>query len=78
MLYGVSWKKRNSQKTIKVKCQFIFNGYFEVVAENMKEAKRKVSENCGCSLSQGIHTSDSDVVDWDFPTGANQIIKTQK
>jgi hypothetical protein len=54
--------------TYRVKTRFIFTGAFFVRAENKKEAKRLVEENCGLILGGGPHSSlPSSDADWDFP-----------
>jgi hypothetical protein len=40
----------------KVNTKFVFEGYFEIEADNRNEAKRLVGENCGLVMGGNIHT----------------------
>ena len=52
----------------KVNTKFVFEGYFEIEADNRNEAKRLVGENCGLVMGGNIHTNlDDEEVDW-LPT----------
>jgi hypothetical protein len=63
----------------KVKTQFIFEGEFEVLAENQEEANRMVEEDCGLVLGGDIHTTLNDEdVNWNFNTHPNKKIKAIK
>ena len=49
----------------KVNTKFVFEGYFEIEADNRNEAKRLVGENCGLVMGGNIHTNlDDEEVDW--------------
>lgn len=53
-------------KTYKVQIKYVFEGYFEVKAENKAEAKEKVENSCGVTIGD-IHSSLPDhQVYWDF------------
>lgn len=53
----------------KVNTKFVFEGYFEIEADNRNEAKRLVGENCGLVMGGNIHTNlDDEEVDWNFDT----------
>jgi hypothetical protein len=55
-------------KTYIVKTRFSFTGKFLVKAENEKEARERVMNDCGLVLGGGIHTSRQEGdVDWEFP-----------
>lgn len=53
----------------KVNTKFVFEGYFEIEADNRNEAKRLVGGNCGLVMGGNIHTNlDDEEVDWNFDT----------
>ncbi len=53
----------------KVNTKFVFEGYFEIEADNRNEAKRLVGENCGLVMGGNIHTNlDDEEVDWNIDT----------
>ena len=55
-------------KTYAVKTMFSFTGKFIIRAENEKEARERVMNDCGLVLGGGIHTSQQEGdVDWEFP-----------
>jgi hypothetical protein len=70
-----------AKKTYKVKTHFIFEGEFEVNADNKPQAKEYVEKHCGLIMGGGIHTSlGTDVVlNWEFLThGDKKIISIVK
>lgn len=52
-------------KAYKIKAKIVFEGSFLVKAEHFEEARRIVEKECGCTLSNGISSLNSNV-DWDF------------
>uniref|UniRef100_A0AB33JRD5 Uncharacterized protein n=1 Tax=Prevotella sp. GTC17262 TaxID=3236797 RepID=A0AB33JRD5_9BACT len=55
------------KRTYRVHTQYIFNGVYEVVAENREEAQQKVREACGLVMGGNIHsTLPEEEVDWAF------------
>ena len=55
-------------KKHRVKVQFIFDGYFDIVADNGQQAREIANRDCGLVMGGSIYTSnDEQVKDWDFP-----------
>ena len=55
------------KKVYRVRTQYIFEGVFEVVAENKEDARQKVLQNCGLVMGGSIHSTLSDgEVNWAF------------
>ncbi len=52
-------------KMYKIKAKIVFEGSFLVKADSFDDARRIVEKECGCTLSNGISSINSDV-DWDF------------
>ena len=48
------------KKVYRVRTQYIFEGVFEVVAENKEDARQKVLQDCGLVMSGSIHSTLSD------------------
>jgi hypothetical protein len=70
-----------AKKTYKVKTRFIFEGDFEVNADNKEQAKEYVGKHCGFVLGGNIHTSlpDEIISDWDFSVhGDKEIISVKR
>ena len=44
------------KKAYRVRTQYIFEGVFDVVAENKEEARQKVLQNCGLVMGGSIHS----------------------
>lgn len=44
------------KKVYRVQTQYIFNGVFDVVAENKGDARQKVLQNCGLVMGGSIHS----------------------
>jgi len=66
-------------KTYKVKASFIFTGVFEVKADTKEEAKAAVLNDCGMTISGGIHsTLDDNTINWDFPVHPEKEIYSIK
>lgn len=59
--------------------QFIFEGEFEVKAENRAEAEEYVQKHCGLVIGGNIHSTlpDEDVT-WDFPVHPDKVILSVK
>lgn len=61
----------------KVETTFKFKGHFKVTAENMKEARRIVENDCGLVMGGSIHTTlDEKDIDWNFDTHPEKDIVT--
>ena len=58
------------KKTVyRVRTQYIFEGFFEVVAESREEARKKVIQDCGMVMGGNVHSTLSDEeVNWAFST----------
>ena len=53
----------------RVRTQYIFEGVFEVVAENREEARQKVIQDCGMVMGGNVHSTLPDVqISWAFET----------
>ena len=48
------------KKVYRVRTQYIFEGVFEVVAENKEDARQKVLQDCGLVMGGSIHSTLSD------------------
>ena len=71
------------KKVYRVRTQYIFEGVFEVVAENKEDARQKVLQNCGLVMGGSIHsTLPDDEINWAFDIHPNKqidgITKVQK
>lgn len=49
-----------------VKVQYIFEGYYEVMADNKNGAETIVDRDCGLVMGTGIQAYNDDVKDWNF------------
>ena len=57
------------KKFYRVRTQYIFDGVFDVVAENKEDARQKVIQNCGMVMGGNIHSTLSDnEINWAFST----------
>lgn len=57
------------KKIYRVRTQYIFEGVFEVLADNKKDARQKVLQNCGLVMGGNIHsTLPDEEVSWAFST----------
>ena len=45
------------KKVYRVRMQYIFEGVFDVVADNKEEARQKVLQNCGLVMGGSIHST---------------------
>ena len=45
------------KKAYRVRTQYIFDGVFDVVAENKEDARQKVLQNCGLVMGGSIHST---------------------
>lgn len=61
----------------RLQTHFVFSGYFDVEADSITEAKRKITDHCGLVMGGHIHTTlpDEDV-DWDFSIHPDKEIKS--
>ena len=71
------------KKVYRVRTQYIFEGVFDVVAENKEDARQKVLQNCGLVMGGSIHsTLPDDEINWAFDIHPNKqidgITKVQK
>lgn len=71
------------KKFYRVQTQYIFDGVFDVVAENKEDVRQKVLQNCGLVMGGSIHsTLPDDEVNWAFDRHPNKridrITKVQK
>ena len=57
------------KKVYRVRTQYIFDGVFDVVAENKEDARQKVIQNCGMVMGGNIHSTLPDnEINWAFST----------
>ena len=71
------------KKVYRVRMQYIFEGVFDVVADNKEEARQKILQNCGLVMGGSIHsTLPDDEINWAFDKRPNKridrITKVQK
>ena len=71
------------KKVYRVQTQYIFEGVFDVVADNKEEARHKVLQDCGLVMGGSIHsTLSDDEINWAFDrhpnTRISRITKVQK
>ena len=71
------------KKVYRFRTQYIFDGVFDVVAENKEDARQKVLQNCGLVMGGSIHsTLPDDEINWAFDIHPNKqidgITKVQK
>ena len=45
------------KKVYRIRIRYIFEGIFEVVAENKEDARQKVLQNCGLVMGGSIHST---------------------
>lgn len=45
------------KKVYRVRTQYIFDGVFDVVAENKEDARQKVLQNCGLVMGGSVHST---------------------
>ena len=63
----------------RVKVQFIFDGYFDIVAHNGQQAREIANRDCGLVMGGSIHTTnDEQVKDWNFPIHPETQVLTVK
>jgi hypothetical protein len=61
-------------ETFEIPVRFVYNGVFEIKADNLQEAMDNVIHNygmCGCNIHS---TLNNDRVDWEFPTHPDKEI----
>lgn len=73
------------KKVYRVRTQYIFDGVFDVVAENKEDARQKVLQDCGLLMGGSIHSTLSDDEinfssnalnnSWDFDRHPNKRIR---
>ena len=57
------------KKIYRVRTQYIFEGVFELLADNKEEARQKVLQNCGLVMGGNIHsTLPDEEINWAFST----------
>ena len=71
------------KKVYRFRTQYIFDGVFDVVAENKEDARQKVLQDSGLVMGGSIHsTLPDDEVNWAFDRHPNKridrITKVQK
>ena len=55
------------KKVYRVRMQYIFEGVFDVVADNKEEARQKILQNCGLVMGGSIHsTLPDEEINWAF------------
>ena len=71
------------KKVYRVRTQYVFDGVFDVVAENKEDSRQKVLQDCGLFMGGSIHsTLSDDEINWAFDKHPNKrisrITKVQK
>ena len=71
------------RKVYRVRTQYVFEGVFDVVAENKEDARQKVLQDCGLVMGGSIHSIlPDDEINWAFDRHPNKridrITKVQK
>ena len=57
------------KKVYRVRTQYIFDGVFDVVAENKEDARQKVIQNCGMVMGGNLQsTLPDEEINWAFST----------
>ena len=66
-------------KTFQVKTKFIFEGIFEVKAQNREQAREFIEKHCGLVIGGNIHSTlpDEDI-NWEFSVHPEKEIKGSK
>lgn len=66
-------------KNYEVKTRFVFEGIFNVKAENRQQAEEYILKHCGLVIGGDIHsTLPDDAIDWDFRVHPDKQIKSVK
>jgi len=67
------------KQAYKVRTRFIFEGDFEVQADNKQQAEEYVGKHCGLVIGGNIHsTLPTDTIDWNFNVHPTKIIVSVK
>ena len=71
------------KKVYRIRMRYIFDGVFDMVAENKEDARQKVIQDCGMVMGGSIHsTLPDDEINWAFDKHPNKhidrITKVQK
>ena len=57
------------KRIYRVRTQYIFEGVFEVLADNKEDARQKVLQDCGLVMGGRIHSTLADEeINWAFST----------
>ena len=57
------------KRIYRVRTQYIFEGVFEVLADNKEDAQQKVLQDCGLVMGGSIHSNLPDEeINWAFST----------
>ena len=63
------------KKVYRVRTQYVFEGVFDVVAENKEDARQKVLQDCRLVMGGSIHsTLPDDEINWAFARHPNKRI----
>ena len=63
------------KKVYRVRTQYVFEGVFDVVAENKEDARQKVLQDCRLVMGRSIHsTLPDDEINWAFDRHPNKRI----
>ena len=63
------------KKVYRVRTQYVFEGVFDVVAENKEDARQKVLQDCRLVMGGSIHsTLPDDEINWAFDRHPNKRI----
>ena len=63
------------KKVYRVRTQYVFEGVFDVVAENKEDARQKVLQDCRLVMGGNIHsTLPDDEINWAFDRHPNKRI----
>ncbi|MDL2228306.1 hypothetical protein LJC25_01995 [Bacteroidales bacterium OttesenSCG-928-K03] len=63
-------------KIFQVKTKFIFEGIFEVKAQDKEQARAYIEKHCGLVIGGDIHsTLPNEIVEWNFSVHPKKEIK---
>ena len=61
-----------------VDVKFVFEGKVSVIAENKEEAIKDIEQNLGLCMGGNVHTTSSNIFNWNFDICPDKIIKKCK
>src|SRR3990167_9182829 len=55
--YFSCFKEKDKRRSYRIKTKFIFEGYFDIVADNRQQAKEYVLDHCDIVVDGKIHST---------------------